>query len=79
MSAVPSVESVVIAGAGQAGGRAAEALRAAGFCGAMTSAVWTDVFKDMAMFRRLAGKPVKLDRAFLKSTAFGLRKALTLD
>jgi p-cumate 2,3-dioxygenase ferredoxin reductase subunit len=33
---VPSVEKIVIAGAGQAGGRAAEALRSAGFRGSIT-------------------------------------------
>jgi p-cumate 2,3-dioxygenase ferredoxin reductase subunit len=33
---VPSIEKIVIAGAGQAGGRAAEALRSAGFRGSIT-------------------------------------------
>src|SRR5712664_1569796 len=33
---VLAVEKIVIAGAGQAGGRAAEALRSAGFCGSIT-------------------------------------------
>src|SRR3984885_15437565 len=33
---VPSIDKIVIAGAGQAGGRAAEALRAAGFGGSIT-------------------------------------------
>jgi len=33
---VPSIQKIVIAGAGQAGGRAAEALRSAGFGGSIT-------------------------------------------
>ena len=33
---MPSIEKIVIAGAGQAGGRAAEALRSAGFRGSIT-------------------------------------------
>jgi p-cumate 2,3-dioxygenase ferredoxin reductase component len=35
-AAVPAIEKIVIAGAGQAGGRAAEALRSAGFRGSIT-------------------------------------------
>lgn len=45
--------------------------------GELAGAVAINAAKDMAMFRRLAGKPVKLDRADLESTAFDLRKALT--
>ncbi len=35
-ASMPSIEKIVIAGAGQAGGRAAEALRSAGFRGSIT-------------------------------------------
>src|SRR3954447_17163363 len=35
-ASMPSIEKIVIAGAGQAGGRAAEALRSAGFRGSVT-------------------------------------------
>lgn len=44
--------------------------------GELAGAVAINAAKDMAVFRRLAGKPMMLERANLESIAFDLRKAL---
>ncbi len=44
--------------------------------GAVAGAVSINAAKDMAMLRRLAGKPANLDRSSLESPSFDLRQAL---
>lgn len=46
---------------------------------ALAGAVSINAAKDMAMLRRLAGRPAKLNRADLESPTFDLRKALQIN